>query len=362
MALLRALVAVGVVGWTPASGGLEAAPRPSAAPTGVDGCSRELSREAAEIVADIQRLASASSLVMSPSCPLHPGRSKYGRQEAYALELKFGQWQCAGPVPNGSNPASGRTTAQGKICGKAFKARRWLDAHFDRSHGEDLARVEPSCLADHCSMLGCPGVDEARGAVPGGGAYVARPPVEGLAARRGVPPLDRAACVAVLKACFPVIDAAPAAGEEEEENGGGSRLRRMPPPTLADTTIALRTVLGEHYCAQSVSAKVVARETRQRDETRNPYHLLSIAFVVVFTLTALLMWAAYGCEPVGEEETPLDRSIRLTSRRKVLEAAERAARIEEARRARSDAARHAGASTALRLRRMQLRDAPVADH
>ena len=152
-------------------------------------CSRARSREAAQAAGALLRAAAAAGVAPAPACPLQPHLSRYAAHEAAKARKKDKHWVC-------------------QACGRSFSGEAWVDEHLRARHsgggGGSALRALPLaglCLADHCGMLGCPGL---RG---GGGAA---PP-------RDAPEAPQR-CQAVLAECFPEA----AALAEEAAQGGGA--------------------------------------------------------------------------------------------------------------------------------------------
>ncbi len=200
-AMLTLLAGLGLAAAGVSAGGAAAAPP-------AEPCSRALSREASLAASALQRAALAAGVAPAPACALQPARSMYAAQEAVKLRKKDKHWVC-------------------QACGRSFMGQEWVDAHLRDWHGSSAPRrghralpARGACLADHCGMLGCPGLGAGGGSGGGGGGGGEDGGGEGGAVAR---------CESVLEECFPeaaALTAEGAAGGEGEEEGAAQQRRR----------------------------------------------------------------------------------------------------------------------------------------
>jgi hypothetical protein len=146
---------------------------------------------AAPAAGALLRAAAAAGVAPAPACPLQPHLSRYAAHEAAKARKKDKHWVC-------------------QACGRSFSGEAWVDEHLRARHsgggGGGALRALPLaglCLADHCGMLGCPGLR---------GGAAAPPP-------RDAPEAPQR-CLAVLAECFP--EAAALAEEAAQGSGGAS--------------------------------------------------------------------------------------------------------------------------------------------
>lgn len=101
-------------------------------------CPRSASAEALRIIDVVIRvIAEDAHTVIAPSCPFHPDKDVFSRQNKHKLYEPGQFWRC-------------------EFCNKQFRSEAFLDRHMDFRHAHEAEKGSSVCLADFCDTLGCP--------------------------------------------------------------------------------------------------------------------------------------------------------------------------------------------------------------
>jgi hypothetical protein len=107
-------------------------------PLSTSECPRLESAQARRIVeVVIQTMAEDLGRELLPSCPMHPSKDVYSRQNRHKEVGTNTLWRCG-------------------FCNKQFRSEAYLDRHMDWKHATEVDSNTTTCMADFCDVLGCP--------------------------------------------------------------------------------------------------------------------------------------------------------------------------------------------------------------